>query len=412
MEKDITTPIIKYFTDNDLYTFTCQYYILHTYPRAEVEYSFFDRNKSKYPKGFDKILQKHVDNMVNIVITDDEVNFLLSRCQFLPRWYVDTFLRGFRFNPKEVTIAQDADGFLDIKVKGKWYSAIIWEMPILSMISELSHIMNGDIEKYDKEAEFNKAYEKGLFIGDNGLLVADMGTRRRFSFDHHDLVMNALSKANETNREKGCVGKITGTSNVYFAMKYGLTPIGTMSHQIVSFEENVCGLIECNYNVMDKWSKVYDGDNGIYLYDCFGDKVFFKNLSKRMAMLYKGLRVDSGDEEEQTALIVNKYKQLGVDPKTKTIVYSNGLNLERANEIHKVVSKYINDSYGIGTFLTCDVNGCDPMNIVIKLTKSRITESREWSDCIKLSCSNGKTLGNKEKCDFYLSLIHKMDDLD
>ena len=157
--------------------------------------------------------------------------------------------------------------------------------------------------------------------------------------------------------------------------------------------------------MMKKFSDVYDGDNGIYLYDCFGDKVFFSNLSKRMAMMYKGLRVDSGTEEEQTEKIIAKYLQLGIDPATKQVCYSNGLNIDRAVEIHRYVAGRLQDSYGVGTFLTCDVVGAEPMNIVLKLTRGRITELREWHDCVKLSCTPGKTLGNKAKCDYLLSLL-------
>ena len=200
-------------------------------------------------------------------------------------------------------------------------------------------------------------------------------------------------------------GRFTGTSNVWLAMKYDCSPLGTMSHQLISFEENVSGVFECNYAVMKKFSDVFDGDNGIYLYDCFGDKVFFSNLSKRMAMMYKGLRVDSGNEEEQIEKIIAKYKELGIDPATKQVVFSNGLNIERALEIHKYCAGRVLDSYGVGTFLTCDVTGCSPMNIVVKLTKGRITEKREWHDCVKLSCDLTKTLGNPAKCEYLKSLL-------
>ena len=178
-----------------------------------------------------------------------------------------------------------------------------------------------------------------------------------------------------------------------------------MSHQLISFEENVSGVFEANFNVMKKFSDVFDGDNGIFLYDCFGDKVFFSNLSKRMAMMYKGLRVDSGKEEEQIEMIISKYKSLGIDPATKQVVFSNGLNIDRALEIHRYCAGRVQDSYGVGTFLTCDVVGAEPMNIVLKLTRGRITELREWHDCVKLSCTPGKTLGNKAKCDYLASLL-------
>ena len=401
--------IINHFTDNDLYTFTCMYYVLQKYPRAETEYTFFDRNKTCYPKGFDALLREQLEHLAEVTITDEERAFMTRSFPFLPYWFINVFLRGFRFNPAELTITQDEEGHLDISVKGKWWSTIIWEMPILATISELMHILNGDTAKYDAEAEYAKSLDKGRQIWQGGLTLGDMGTRRRFSFAHQERVIDALKQSYREVYEEtaGKGGKFTGTSNVYFAMKKGIPCLGTMSHQCISFEEIVSGVIECNYNVMNKWSEVYDGNVGIFLYDCFGDRVFFNNLSKRMAMTFSGLRIDSGVEEEQIDLIVAKYKQLGIDPMTKQAVFSNGLDIKRAIEIHRYCEGKIVDSYGVGTFLTCDVTGCSPMNIVIKLVRGRITESREWHPCVKLSCDKGKTLGDKQKCEYLVSVLNR-----
>lgn len=393
--------IINHFTDNDLYTFSCQYYIMQQYPRAEVEYTFIDRNNTVYPEGFDKLLQQQVDYMRNVIITDEEIEFMTTRCVWLPVWYF-IFLRGYRFNPGEVEISQDEEGHLSIRIVGKWFSTIMWEMPLLSCISEIIHILNGDDEKYDIETERQKVVEKSEKIFSNGLVLGDMGTRRRFSYEHQKMVLETMA---EVYRSKRWEGIFTGTSNVYLAMLLDLKPLGTLSHQIISFEENVSGVFECNYSVMKKFSDVYDGNNGIYLYDCFGDELFFKNLSKRMAMMYSGLRVDSGVEEEQTEKIIEKYISLGIDPTTKQVVYSNGLDIDRCIEIHRYCNGRVQDSYGVGTNLMCDINDVRPSNIVIKLTKCRITEAREWHNCIKLSCDKGKMLGNPKKCRYILSLI-------
>ena len=393
--------IINHFTDNDLYTFSCQYYIMQQYPRAEVEYTFIDRNNTVYPEGFDKLLQQQVDYMRNVIITDEEIEFMTTRCVWLPVWYF-IFLRGYRFNPGEVEISQDEEGHLSIRIVGKWFSTIMWEMPLLSCISEIIHILNGDDEKYDIETERQKVVEKSEKIFSNGLVLGDMGTRRRFSYEHQKMVLETMA---EVYRSKQWEGIFTGTSNVYLAMLLDLKPLGTLSHQIISFEENVSGVFECNYSVMKKFSDVYDGNNGIYLYDCFGDELFFKNLSKRMAMMYSGLRVDSGVEEEQTEKIIEKYISLGIDPTTKQVVYSNGLDIDRCIEIHRYCNGRVQDSYGVGTNLMCDINDVRPSNIVIKLTKCRITEAREWHNCIKLSCDKGKILGNPKKCRYILSLI-------
>lgn len=403
--------IITHFTDNDAYTYSCLYYILQTYPRGEVEYTFFDRNHTPYPEGFAQMLQEQVNYMPSVVITEEEISFMQRKMYYLPVWFF-TFLRGYRFDPAEVNIGQDEEQHLHISIRGKWYSTILWEMVLLACISELMHMLNGDIERYDAALEERRSREKALQALKGGLLISDFGLRRRFSMEHQDMVVRTFKEAQDQGGytdEKGCFvpwsGKFTGTSNVYLAMKYDLTPIGTMSHQIVEFEENVSGIFECNFNVMKKFSDVYDGDNGIYLYDCFGDEVFFNNLSKRMAMMYKGLRVDSGKEEEQLEKIIAKYQSLGIDPATKQVVYSNGLNIEKAIALHRYTAGRMQDSYGIGTFLTGDVTGCHPSNIVIKLTKMRITELREWHDCVKLSCDKGKTLGNPEKCAYLLKLL-------
>ena len=369
---------------------------------------FYDRNRTCYPKGFDALLREQLEHLAEVTITDEEREFMTRSFPFLPYWFINVFLRGFRFNPAELTISQDEEGHLDILVKGKWWSTIIWEMPILATISELMHTLNGDTQKYNAEAEWEKSLQKGRQIWESGLTLGDMGTRRRFSFEHHERVIDTLiqSYAEVYEQTGGKCGKFTGTSNVYFAMKKNIPCLGTMSHQCISFEEIVSGVFECNYNVMNKWSEVYDGNVGIFLYDCFGDRVFFNNLSKRMAMTFCGLRIDSGVEEEQVDMIVEKYKQLGIDPMTKQAVFSNGLDIERAVEIHRYCEGKITDSYGVGTFLTCDVTDCKPMNIVVKLIRGRITESREWNPCVKLSCDKGKTLGDKKKCDYLVSILN------
>jgi len=393
--------IITHFTDNDLYTFSCQYYVMQQYPRAEVEYTFYDRNNTCYPKGFADLLQEQINYMADVRITDEEVEFMTNQLVWLPLWYF-SFLRGYRFNPAEVTISQDEEGHLNILIRGKWFSTIMWEMPILSCISELTHILNGDVDRYDVERERQKALDKSNRIFSEGLVFGDMGTRRRFSYDHQKMVLETMR---DTYRLHKWPGIFTGTSNVWFAYELGLKPLGTLSHQIISFEEIVSGVFECNYNVMKKFSDVYDGNNGIFLYDCFGDDVFFKNLSKRMAMMYSGLRIDSGVEEEQIEKIIEKYHQLGIDPASKQVVFSNGLDVDRCIEIHNYCAGRVKDSYGVGTHITCDIDNAKPSNIVVKLTKGRITELREWHDCIKLSCDKGKTLGNKEKCAYIISQI-------
>ena len=338
-----------------------------------------------------------------------------SKVYFLPTWYYN-FLRGYRFNPAEVHIHQDGCGYLSILIEGPWYSTIMWEMPILSTISELMHIINGDVEKVDYKKEWDKAYDKCFKALENGVRISDMGTRRRFSFQNQQTVLDAFKQARHdidlASVSNVRTGDFIGTSNVWFAKEFDLTPIGTMSHQIICAEECVSGVFECNYQVMDKWSRCFNGDVGIYLPDAFGHSVFLDNFSKRLAKTFDGLRIDSGDEKEETEKIIAKYNSLGIDPSTKAIVYSNALTIDKAIELHKWLDGRMKDSFGIGTHLCADVTNTETSekfpysNIVIKLTGFRITESRKWQDAVKLSNDKGKTLGNKDKCEYLIKSIN------
>lgn len=402
--------IINSLIDNDLYTFTVLNYILHHYPNAEVEYTFFDRNKTKYPHGIDVLLREQLDMLTNVGLTDEEAEFMKKKCYFIPEWFW-TFLKGYRFDPREVDIKQDENGYLDIKIHGKWWRTVMWEMPILSILSELTHKINGDLDKVNLELEYRRAYAKANMLLSNGCNTSDMGTRRRCSKDVQDIVIRAFKDYTVANPNTD--GKFVGTSNCYLAMKYDLGIIGTCSHQILSCEEVMSGVFECNFAVMEKWSEVYNGNLGIFLYDCFGDEVFFKNISAKYAKLFDGLRIDSGVEEEQLEKICEMYRKFKIDPSTKSVVYSNGLNGIRAINLHQYTNGRMKDSYGIGTWLTCGFDAIDdieavdikPMNIVIKLTKFRYSQDREWHDCVKLSCDKGKTLGNKDKCAYLLKAL-------
>lgn len=404
-------PIITSLIDNDLYTFTCQFFILQKYPQAEVEYTFFDRNDFVYPKGTAYYLQEQVNMLANLALTDEEAEFMKNKCYFIPEWFW-TFLKGYRFDPSEVKISQDENGHLHISICGKWWRTIMWEMPLLSMISEITHTLNHDIEKTEELMEYKRAFAKAKEMLVNGVRFSDMGTRRRLSVAHHDTVIKAFKACQEKYADAS--GAFLGTSNCMFAMKYNVPVIGTMAHQIISFEENISGVHECNFATMKNWSDVYDGSLGIFLYDCFGDNAFFKNASAKYLKLFDGLRVDSGDNLEQLNKIVNMYRSFGINPKTKSIIFSNALSVNEAITLHKQVDGKMLDSYGIGTYLCCnfdDFGGVPsldikPMNIVIKLTKMRYSLKREWHDCVKLSCDKGKVLGNPDKCKYLQSVLN------
>ena len=381
--------IIFSLLDNDLYTFSVCYAYLQKFPRAYGKYTFVDRNHTLYPDGFAEELRKQIDTIGLLGFSDEDVKFLEEKCPYFPNWFF-TFLKGFRMNPDEVTISQDDEGHLNISIEGLLWRTVFWEMPILSTVSEMYHTMMGDDIDYNYNKEYQKAYKKAKEMIRAGVRFSDFGTRRRFSFAHQEMIIRATINAqNHFTYRRGFVG----TSNVYFAKKYNLVPIGTMSHQFIE-TCSLYGYNEANYVAMDYWQDCFKGDLGTFLYDTYTRKAFFENFTELHAKLFDGLRVDSGDNIEALEDIISKYKELGINPAEKIIVFSNALKWNDAIELHNKVKDRMKDSYGIGTNLTCDVDNVKPMNIVIKLTSAKITEKRQWKNVVKLSDDLGKYTGD------------------
>lgn len=389
--------IIKSILDNDLYTFTVCYLYLQKFSRTIVKYKFNDRNNTAYPKGFALKLRQEINNMSTLHLQDDEMEFMKEKCYYLPNWFY-TFLKGYKFDPNEVTISQDEEGHLDITIDGYAWRTVFWEVPILAIVSELYHKEIGDDQYVNFGNIMLDSDEKAFNLITNGLIFSEFGTRRRYSFDVQDAVVKQFTQTNRRLQMFGeSKGLFAGTSNVYLAKKYNLIPIGTMSHQIISMCGALFGYQEANYIAMENWQEVFNSDLGIFLYDTYGWDAFQKNFSKKHAMLFSGLRVDSGDNREAAEKIIEKYKSLSIDPSAKQVTFSNGLNTDEAIEIHKHVDGRLIDNYGIGTHFTCDINGVKPLNIVIKLSEAQLTEKTEVRKCIKLSDDYGKACGDKDE---------------
>ncbi len=384
--------LIQHFTDNDIYTFSMCYLYLSTFPRASGRYTFIDRNNTVYPAGFGQKVAQQIKAMEDIAISDDEIEYMRSKCYYFPSWFY-TFLRGYRFDASEVCVEQDADGHLHICIEGLLWKTVFWEVPILAIISELKHSLDGEMDAYNAAYEYEKSCNKGKKLVEHGLLFAEFGTRRRFSFEHQQNVIKSLVEANAIE----AAGKFVGTSNLHFARVFNLIPIGTMSHQLISFCGAIFGYKEANFLAMDYWQEAFNSDLGTFLYDTYGWNAFQENFSKKYAKLFDGLRVDSGDNFEAVDKIIAKYKELNINPQTKALTFSNGLTVDEAIEIHKYCEGKIINNYGIGTFLTCDVANVQPMNIVIKLTAAQLTEKKPWQKAIKLSDDKGKYAGDLDE---------------
>ena len=385
--------IITHFTDDDLYKFTMCCAVIDNFPRAQVKYSFTDRDDTVYPEGFARELAAQIKALDSVTITDDEIDFMRRRCTYIPGWFYN-YLKGYRFNHRWVDVRQDAEGHLEIDIEGSWAETILLEVKILAIVSELYYIMTGQCGAFDYGRYYHKSYRKAERLLEAGCVYSDFGTRRRASFEAEDTVVRAMKDCEASHKWPG---RFVGTSNVYLAMKHDVLPVGTMAHEFICAIGGMYGPQMANNIAMNLWRNTFRGALGTFLYDSFGWKIFSLNFSEDFANLFKGLRVDSGDNYEQLMRIVDKYRSLGIDPKTKQVIFSNALDVDSAIEIQKYAVEYCQPSFGIGTHFTNDFDGVKPMNIVIKLIAAKITESWDfYNDTCKLSEDTGKHTGRPE----------------
>ena len=381
--------IIRSILDTDLYTFTTSYAYSKLYPRAYGQFRFIDRAKTRYPEGFADLLRQELQQMAELQLTRDEAQFLTRELPYLPPTYID-FVRGFRFDPDEVHVSQDEEGQLSIVAEGLLYRVTLWETPILALVSELYYKVLG-VEPDLAYAE-QSIIAKAQRLKEEGITFSMFGMRRRFSSDIEDRVTRLLKEYSGTN--------FYGTSNVYFAYKHGLRVSGTHPHEWVQFHGAMFGYKMANYMAMEDWINVYDGDLGTVLTDTYTTDVFMRNFSKKHAMLFTSLRHDSGDPLLFADKVIARYRELRVDPQIKYIIFSDSLDAERAIEIAKHCKGRIGTSFGIGTNFSNDVGaGIQPMNIVMKLWKCKMTEKDKWHPCVKLSDVDGKHTGEPEEID-------------
>ena len=382
--------IINYITDTDLYKLTMQQAVLQHFPDLKVRYRFTDRTNRKYPKFFAHRLVFEVHKLGELRLRNEEERYLRS-LPFLTDVYVD-FLKGYKFNPHELSITQDEEGHLIIDIEGPWYRTILWEVPLMALISELyfEETTQKDREKnqfniYD-DVHKDKDIAKAHLLVQHNAYFADFGTRRRFSFANQERVIKNFIEAG-----KHC---FVGTSNVYFAMKYGLKPIGTMAHEWIMAFGAVYGYKMSNTLALRTWADTYEGDLGIALSDTYTTETFFKSFDKRSAKLFDGVRHDSGDAFEFADKVIEHYKSLGIDPLSKVIVFSDGLNPQLATEIKEYCAGKIKSSFGIGTNFSNDL-GFKALNIVIKI--SEVLINGEWYPAVKLSDDLGKNTGDPQE---------------
>lgn len=383
--------IIKHFTDNDLYKFSVMHAIQRLYPWSYVKYAFTNRGGTQFPEGFAERMREEVAAMATLKLTREEKKFVEKRCYFFDPVFID-FMEGYRYDPEEVTITQNG-GDLSVVMEGYWYRTVLWEVPLLAIISELYFQMTG-IEPAEVE---EKAKAKAIALAQLKADYSEFGTRRRFSYDVQDKVVEIL-KANSGEYFKG-------TSNLYLAMKHNTTPIGTMPHEWFMYHGAVFGYRSANIRGLEAWVDVYDGSLGIALTDTYTTDSFFNSFSLKQAKLFDGVRHDSGAPLIFADKAIKFYEQNRIDPTSKTLVFSDSLNIEAIKRIKEHIANRIHDTYGIGTFLSNDV-GAKALNIVIKLTDVKSNKKDDkYLKAVKLSDVAGKHTGDVKEIDLSIKTL-------
>lgn len=395
--------IITHFTDDDLYKFTMCCAVIDNYPRAQVRYVFTDRNNTVYPPGFAAELKEQVSALKDVVITEEEIAFMKRRCNYIPFWFY-SFLKGFRYDPDMVSARQDEEGHLQVEIEGCWTNAILFEVKILAIISELYYMMTGQDARFDLDQFAEDTRKRARRLIEGGCKFSDFGTRRRAAARVQDLAIDTMARYQSEFPGKG---RFMGTSNVYFAMKYDLLPVGTMAHEFIAAIGGMYGPQMANHLAMKAWSATYRGALGTFLYDTFGWEIFSLNFSEDYANMFRGLRVDSGDEKMELDKIAQKYRSFSIDPKTKQVVFSNALSVDKALEIQSFAPEKCQPSFGIGTHFTNNFPNITPLNIVIKLVGAKITESWPFfNETCKLSEDASKYTGNSRVIERFREALH------
>lgn len=346
--------IIKSLFDDDLYKFTMQQAVLKLYPNAEAEYRFRNRGVHKFDESVLSGIQDGINELAELKPEKDELEWFASH-NFIEPWYAK-FLEGYRYSPKQVNFSLTENNDLDLRIKDPWWSTILWEVKLMAIISEAYFSAHKD--EWTMAGQKEKLQLKTNKLASAQCQYADFGTRRRRNFEIQDLVVSTFQN----------YFHFSGTSNVHLAYKYGLKPIGTMAHEWVQGVSAMESLNHANRFMLKAWTDVYDGKLGIALTDTYGTDSFFRDFSLKYAALFAGVRHDSGDPFIFADKVVAHYKKLGLDPRTKVIVFSDGLTADKAVEIQEHCNVIgIPCSFGIGTSFTNDFDNSPALNMVIKL---------------------------------------------
>ena len=373
--------IITSLLDTDLYKFTMMQVVLHHFPGAHVEYRFNCRNKGIDLRPYIDDIREEIAWLCTLRFRERELDYLRSM-RFIKSDFVD-FLGIFQLNTKWITVtpAPDRGGAIDITIRGPWLHTILFEIPVLAIVNEVYFRATQPVPDYQEGRKRLRAkielIRKDAEMA--GVRIADYGTRRRFSRTWQDEVLLTLKEPLREN--------MAGTSYVMYAQRHNLIPLGTMAHEYLQACQALGPRLRDSQTFgFEMWAKEYRGDLGIALSDVYGIDAFLRDFDMYFCKLFDGARHDSGDPIIWGERLIEHYRKNRVDPRTKTLVFSDSLDFPRVAELYKRFKDRAIVAFGVGTNLTNDL-GYSPLNIVIKLVKcngqpvAKLSDSPEKNMC-------------------------------
>lgn len=351
--------IIQSLLDNDFYKFTMMEAVQAKYGAAITRYQFINRDLSfTFTPDFLKQLQKNLSALADLQLTAEEYTWLKQNNLFSPK-YLES-LKNFRLNPAYIQASLENQQLI-LTIEGPWFDTILFEVPVLAIITQTYYETIQTSWDHDLEHYKQKSLEKGRQLSLAKCVYSDFGTRRRRSYKIQETALRALLSTDKD------INTFAGTSNVHFARILNTHPIGTMAHEWIMGHAGMFGIENAHITALQAWLDVHHKKYAIALTDTYTSDLFFKDFTPELAHAYDGLRQDSGDPFEFTDKAIKRYKELGIYPLTKKIVYSDGLSIEKAIKIQQYTQSKVIPRYGIGTCLTNDFNHKNSLNIVIKL---------------------------------------------
>lgn len=389
-------PIIRSLMDTDAYKLHMQQAVFNLYPNVNAVYEFKCRiDEDLRPYKTD--ILKEIKAVGELRFTENELRHLAAK-PFIRDSYI-SFLRHFQMDPGQVLV-QVKNGKLSIRAEeGPWFSVKLWELYILAIVSEIRNRAKYPDVTFDqvraqlagKVDRFKTRLASRPDIDPSEFKFADFGTRRRFSFGVQWEVVDYLRHELPDN--------FVGTSNYLIAQEMGLNAIGTQAHEWFQGHQALVRLKDSQKSALQTWSDFYRGHLGIALTDCISMESFLEDFDLHFAKLFDGLRHDSGCPFKWAEMAIAHYEKMGIDPKTKTLVFSDGLSLDKALDLFFNFYGRIKMSFGIGTNLTCDIPGVTPLNQVMKIIEC------DGQPVAKLSDSPGKTMCPNEVYLAYLKQV-------